>query len=308
MGIWREYFSWQVLSKWDLLGAIIPGFPIAIGLGMLTVDWFPHNLLISQICFGAAGAILCAKFVAVAIQAEDQHILSRIVFAVLVCAVLLGSTAVVIAIIQEHKTKAEDKEDRERSALFESINEFISTKDENELRETFDLPTITRDAILEAKEQLTPAAIRQVEKDTLARDMVDGQNVFYYRYVHMETNKDGNHITPIPGKSGVLHLPYKAVQARKKLTTLYSSALIPAEVAQTLKDFEKALVDDQEILMDTINESYATKPTSIANAFDCPKEECSTVNNLFYSRFIQLQPKAEAVTNAMRKYHEAVRE
>ena len=299
MGIWQEHFSWKVLSRWDFLGVIIPGFPVAIGLAMLGVEWFPHNLLISQICFGAAGAILCIKFIAVAVQHEDQQVQSRIVFAIIVCAVLLILTFTAIISIQKHKMEGEDN--KERAALFGSINEFLSEKDENELRETFDIPTITRDAILEAKEQLTPIAASQVEKDMVARDMVDGQNVFFFRYIHV----DGNNITPLPGKSGVLHLTYKSIQARKKLAALYSLALIPVEIAQPLKDFEKAIVDNQEILMDTINESYAAKPMSIANAFECPKEDCQTVNNLFYPRFIQLQPKAEDVTNAMRKYLES---
>jgi hypothetical protein len=299
MGIWQENFSWETLSRWDLLGAVIPGFPVAIGVGMLTVDWFPHNLLISQFCFSAAAAILCIKFIAVAVQAKGQGLFSRIVFAIFISIVLLSSTTAVIAYIEKHKNERE--KDKEQAALFTAIDDFILKKNEIELRETFDIPTITKDAILEAKIQLTPKVASQVEKDTVARDMVDGQNVTYFRYVRV----DGTQITPLPGKSGILHLTPKAVKSRKRLNAFYSSALLPAEVAEPLRELEKAIADDQEILMDTINESYAANPTSISNAFDCPKEDCNAVVDRFYPRYIQLQPKAAAVTDAIRKYRES---
>jgi hypothetical protein len=189
----------------------------------------------------------------------------------------------------------------DRVSLLNSINDFISKKDELELRDTFDFPSVVRDAILEAKIQLTTAAATQAERDTVARDMVDGQNVFYFRYVH----RDGDNITPLHGKSGILHLTPKAVKARKQLAIFYSSALTPVDVSDALKDLEKAIADNQEILMDTINESYAAKPSTLSNALACPKEDCMAINNLFYSRFIQLQPKATAITSAMRKYIES---
>ena len=133
--------------------------------------------------------------------------------------------------------------------------------------------------------------------------MVDGQNVFYFRYVRM----NGDHITPLPGKSGILHLTPKAVQASKQLKIFYSSVLTPATVADALKDLEKAIMDNQEILMDTINESYAAKPSTVSNALSYPKQDSKTINNLFYARFVQLQPKAAVITAAIRQYMESHR-
>ena len=299
MGIWQEHFSWRILSRWDFLGVLIPGFPVAIGVGSLGIDWFPHNLLISQICFGLVGLILWLKFVAVAVQAANQGLFSRITFSIFVTIVLFGSSATTIATIQTHKIQGE--QDKEQAALFTSIDEFILRKDEIALRETFDIPTVTKDAILEAKIELTPQFASQIDKDTVARDMIDGKNVFFYRYIRV----DGTQISPMPGKSGILHLTPKAVSAKEKLKSFYSSALVPADVAEPLRGLEKALSDDQELLMDTINEAYATNPSSISNAFDCPKEDCNTVVDKFYPRYIQLRPKAEAVTDAIRKYREA---
>lgn len=224
--------------------------------------------------------------------------------ALTVCIVALayGGLAIWIAPSQHEGDRDETRApaapaDSERTLLFNSINDFICKKDESGLRDTFDIPIIVRDAILEAKMQLAQTAT-QAERDTVARDMVDGQNVFYFRYVHL----DGANITPTPGKSGILHLTPKAVQARKQLATLRSSALAPPDVSEALEDLEKAIADNQEILMDTINESYAANPSTISTAFSCPTGDCWAVNNLFYSRFVQLEPKATAVTAAMRKH------
>ena len=226
----------------------------------------------------------------------------------MVCVVALLYSGVALW-IRPSLTEAESRETSEppsakssdRVSLFNSINDFISTKDEMELRDTFDIPIVTRDTILEAKIQLTPAAATLAERDTVARDMVDGQNVFYRRYVRMV----GSNITPLPGKSGILHLTPKAVQARKQLMIFYSSALTPSDVSDALKDLEKTIADNQELLMDAINESYAAKPSTISTALSCQNGDCIAVNNLFYSRFIQLQPKATAITSAMRKYMES---
>lgn len=85
MGVWRSIFGWRVLFSWDVLGVIVPGVFIAVGLGVLGIDWFPYHLPISQVCFGIAALLFVVKCVGHAIESTDT-LKSRIIFAVLLCA------------------------------------------------------------------------------------------------------------------------------------------------------------------------------------------------------------------------------
>ncbi len=68
MGVWRSIFGWKALFRWDALGAIVPGIFVAVGVGVMSVDWFPYHLLIAQIFF-AIGALLCViKFIGIGIM------------------------------------------------------------------------------------------------------------------------------------------------------------------------------------------------------------------------------------------------
>jgi hypothetical protein len=107
VGIWRRVFGIQALFRWDVLGAIVPGIFIAIGLGILGVDWFPHHLLWSQVCFAVAGLLCVGKFVGTAIEAHNEKKLPRILFATIPSLIVLGIAGYAVVNIEAHKQKEE---------------------------------------------------------------------------------------------------------------------------------------------------------------------------------------------------------
>ena len=101
LSLWRSLFGWETLFRWEVLSAIVPGVFIAIGLGMLGVDWFPHHLLISQICFAMAAVLIITKTIGHA-WVSKERLLSKIVFCSVLCgATLFGEICVAMA-IQAH--------------------------------------------------------------------------------------------------------------------------------------------------------------------------------------------------------------
>ena len=58
---WRSIFGWETFLRWDVLAAIVLGVFLATGFAMLGVDWFPHNLLISQVGFSVAVLLTVIK-------------------------------------------------------------------------------------------------------------------------------------------------------------------------------------------------------------------------------------------------------
>ena len=105
VGIWRRVFGIQALFRWDVLGAIVPGIFIAIGLGILGVDWFPHHLLWPQVCFAVAGLLCVGKFVGTAIEAHDEKKWPRTLFATIPSLVVLGIAGYAVVSIEAHKQK-----------------------------------------------------------------------------------------------------------------------------------------------------------------------------------------------------------
>jgi hypothetical protein len=244
---------------------------------------------------GVAAFLLVIKVIAYA-SSSDDGLWDRVAMAVVLSALILGLAIYALVAIQRHKAVA--KEDKERAALFDSINDFICEKSELELRDTFDVSSIERDGLLLAKQNLTPEARTQADADTIMRDFREGQSSVIYRYMDTSTPYQAK---AIPGKLGLLILTRKYIDNVGRLNQYSSSALIPKGVIATLKDFERALSDNNEVLIDAINEGYSISPRAIINAYDCPKDHCSTVNNLFYSRFVNLKPKADAIADAIRR-------
>jgi len=102
MGIWRSIFGWKALFRWDVLGAIVPGIFIAVGFGMLSLDWFPNNLLIGQVCFAIAGILCVVKTIGHAIEHEGSKA-NRALFAVVLSAIIIGIDAYTLRVIETHK-------------------------------------------------------------------------------------------------------------------------------------------------------------------------------------------------------------
>ncbi len=104
--VWRSLFGWRALFRWDVIGAIVPGFFLAVGYANLSLDWFPHNLLIAQICFGIGGLLLLIKVVGHFIEVRGE-VAARSVVAGLLSALILVIEIPLLVAIQRHKYSSE---------------------------------------------------------------------------------------------------------------------------------------------------------------------------------------------------------
>ena len=102
MDVWRSIFGWKALFRWDALGAVVPGVFLAGGLAMLSIDWFPHHLLISQVCLGIALSLCAVKIIGHAIESNGS-IRARIIFASCLNLLMLIMGFWTIGAIQRHK-------------------------------------------------------------------------------------------------------------------------------------------------------------------------------------------------------------
>jgi hypothetical protein len=103
MGVWRGVFGWNALFSWTVLGVIVPGILIGCGFALLAIDWFPHNLLIAQICVSISAVLLIVKIIGHAIVSEGSKG-QRAAFAVVLCCVAIAIAMSIDWIVQKHKT------------------------------------------------------------------------------------------------------------------------------------------------------------------------------------------------------------
>jgi Na+-translocating ferredoxin:NAD+ oxidoreductase RnfD subunit len=112
MGVWGNIFGWRALFRWDVLGTVVPGIFVAVGLGVLGVDWFPYHLLLAQTCFSVAALLCLIKVVGYAVESKDT-IKSRLAFGVtLGLFVIALAVWVDYAIQMEHVPRAVESSGR----------------------------------------------------------------------------------------------------------------------------------------------------------------------------------------------------
>ncbi len=104
VGLWRGLFGWDTLFRWDVLGALVPGVFIAVGLGLLGIDWFPDNLMISQVCFSVAALMVITKTIGHA-HTNNGSVISKVIFCVVLCGITLVIALFTVLAIQSHKPK-----------------------------------------------------------------------------------------------------------------------------------------------------------------------------------------------------------
>ena len=106
MGIWGTAFNTRTLFRWDVFGVLVPSVFLAAGFGMIGVEWFPHNLLISQVCFSVAALLVIIKAILLAFETESSKG-QKVLFLCLVSTLTIGLLWFSLANIEKHKTHPE---------------------------------------------------------------------------------------------------------------------------------------------------------------------------------------------------------
>jgi hypothetical protein len=243
-------------TRWDVLGAIVPGILIAVGFGMLTLDWFPHNLFIGQLFFAIAGLLCVAKTIGHSIEhTGPDSISSRVVFAVLLCAVFIGVDGFFIWRIGEHK------EQQERADVYAKLR--------------FLLPQTTgADAINTAFK-----VINDSDREILAEPLLCGQSDSVIRFRNVVIN------------GGSSYLDKRITKVEKGGDVQSTTCLHPITLAIGLPDYSVLCADirvhlnyylaDDQLAMQTKVQRFHGAPT--ANGFNweeigvnAPESPCGT--------------------------------
>jgi hypothetical protein len=341
-GIWRSIFGRDALFRWDVLGAIIPGVFIAVGVGMLTVDWFPYHLLVSQVCFGVAGLLVIAKTIGHAAQYKSS-VTGRAFFAVIISAVTLIIVVPTDLSIEEHKRHSEStiripanqppakspnstaeltKQDVTKAVAdalrsvrspnplietqikdYQAIDSMLLVKDEVELRETFDFYNILKYNVRLVRSDMVPALVTPEESKEISDFFKGGHAVGDVRYLKPPWEQHHKTITSlIPGKVVFVNSSPKYANNIDLLRELASSTQMPSDLSKALKDFIERLNNNLFRMIDSLNQSITEDHRNIIDAESRQSEFQGSASSLYFKMFIPLEPATDPIRSAIKAH------
>lgn len=185
--------------------------------------------------------------------------------------------------------------------MLQSIDDFVARKDENELRETFDFPNMLKYNIKLAKSFEFPnlASSEVAEVDAFFKG---GQGRLDLRYLSVSPPDTRKKVSRIPGKIGMVNTSVKYINSRHMLMEFYSSSQLPSKIAAGLKALDKAVDDNMTLMIESLNESLRSDPRNISENDDGSSNFYASAYNLYWTKFIPLKEKADAVSSAIREY------
>ena len=182
------------------------------------------------------------------------------------------------------------------------IDIFIGTKDENELRQTFDLQNMIKYNTLMAKGQLFPGSLSPKEGKEIDDFFAGGQAQIDVRYAKLTNVNNAARYERIPGKFGLINLSKKYAESLRRLNEFVASAMIPDDAKKALSDFRDTLVADTSLIFDVINDCFQTNPNQVFQNDTYGAPFYGSVVGAYAVRFLPLRTKADAVSSAIRKH------
>jgi hypothetical protein len=184
-----------------------------------------------------------------------------------------------------------------------NIDEFLGSREEADLRQTFDLPQIFYLNVLIWKKWANPSSITTEQSKKIDNFVKTGTGLIDKRSVRVgSTEGGGGVIEPIPGKLWSLHISVKFNAAIERLRRYETNAMVPSDVRAALKDFDTIVANNIDLIFTVMNERYAENHDSLLHDDDSSSKLFGAVSSPYWKQFTPLRPSAEKINSAIRKY------
>jgi hypothetical protein len=255
--------------------------------------------------FPLLGLLLCAGYIGWGVLAFRIASTSSISWGVgLVAAGYFGRRY-----IQMLERREAEKSRRVADPLFAAqllelreLQDFLGGKDEGELWELFDFPGMTRFNIARAKEVMNPSGLTLAEAAEINGFFQRGKSTVDAKYCTIARTAGGVRVEPLPGKLHILNLSNKHVSNRQVLAKFEGSLHLPLAVRNALSEFDKAVVENTHILLDTINAKLVENAENIVQEENGNSPLFGATSGAFIDRCIRLKPKQEKIISEIRRY------
>ena len=190
----------------------------------------------------------------------------------------------------------------ERSELHD-LQTLVGAKDESQLRDMFDYPEMLKLNILLVRQRLDPASLDADDTATVAEYQKSWQAMATLRYgilVRPKSSSEPLTIIPDKGQITILGLTSKYQSEQAKVLQFAKSVELSASVANSVNVFNDTLQANLDLMLDTLNQDLREDQNLITHDEDAHPPYYHRATERYWSRFQNLQPKADAVVAAIR--------
>ncbi len=106
----------------------------------------------------------------------------------------------------------------------------------------------------------------------------------------------------IPGKIGILNTSKKFIESRQRLADLLAYTVLPIEVQDSLHDFDTAIEENLELMIDILNERFSHNHNEFIFAEDRESPHYGRIVGEYATRFRLLGPRANNIRQVIRRY------
>jgi hypothetical protein len=155
--------------------------------------------------------------------------------------------------------------------------------------------------IILIRRSVAPKTVTQTESQELDSFFAGGKGIIDARYIKLSETNYRLQADFLPGKIGIINGSKVYFDSRNLLMAMYSSSKLPANVVACLKDLEKTIEDDMKLMIESLNYSLSSNQRNVVENDDPSSDRHGSAAGRYRSKFLQLKPKAEAVSDAVRE-------
>jgi hypothetical protein len=184
-----------------------------------------------------------------------------------------------------------------------AINEFLGGKDELHLQELFAVSEMIKRNIVLARDRIIFSRNHSPGEDLDINPYIDNDEYqIDLRFGRVIKHGGTIRFEQFPNEVGIITIPKRYSTNKAIVVRFIHSGTLPANILEPLKEFNSTLEADTKSLFDALNEALKEKPDYFLDEYDSHSPTWQTVNGKYRARFILLEPKADAVTKAVREF------
>ncbi len=192
-------------------------------------------------------------------------------------------------------------------AVIKEVEQFLVGRDEYSLRETFGFPLMMDKNIrmnvlaISHYKKGTSFTREMMQENSIGSQMIEDSELAEGR---IQRHGGGFLQTPMDGTNiYALMLPDQYTDGKKKLLNFESSPELPSVITKEIKGFDECVYKNADGLLHVLNSALKKDPSYFLRYDDVSSAEYfHQIDAMWLDHFIQLEPKANKIRDAIRKY------
>jgi hypothetical protein len=297
---------------------------VGLGVGLISVPKHPPYWL-AKACFISAAIVFAVRFSMWGSSTELPLLPRLAVLAIVGAVTLIGLSEGLRWIVKGERASSADvvpppppahiADPLLASQITEmrEIEQFLTKSQDNppsfgnseeNIRRVFDLNALVSFNLKLLRRQFNPNFFSKEESSAIDNYFKDSIFLVDLDYVKVGADPVTNAATFsfVPGKVGGIKQPKTYLTALNQLKRYGLSVQLPIELKDKINELDKTLEKNMLILVDTINIQIKNDPNFVIYDQDNNSPYLASTTNLYWSKFIPLKPRADAIIGSIRKY------